>query len=166
MNQRTPRLDRDVWVGAAIMLVSAGTGVAAWQMPRFVGRGSIYTAPGLTPGVMSAIIFIIAAVIFLRGVRRTLRKRDITGFAQWSAAARRRVTGTVLLTGIYALWIFRTVPFIAGAMGFLFVLALMLRATDGDDWRSARILSVAAISSLLISVSVYVLFKEVFFVGL
>jgi hypothetical protein len=156
-----------IWVafGLAVM-------VAAWRMDRMTSQGaSLYTAPGLVPGILGAVLLLLGLVLALRAARegghrlRTVR-------AAPSPQTRTVVTrvGALLVLGVaYAAGLVGRggIPFWLAT--FVFVTLCVL----AFDWKRRRVekqtargvlfaLTVGAVTAFVVS---YV-FQEVFLVRL
>ena len=60
----------DLATGAAWLAVSVGIVIGAWRMDRLEHlAATIYTAPGLVPGLLGAALGLMALLLMLRGVR-------------------------------------------------------------------------------------------------
>ena len=86
--------------------------IASWRMDRFESMGgSLYTAPGLVPGLFGCALLLLgaAAVLAVASTARSgLRPR------RSSRCSNRRIVGTLLLTLLYAALLVGRLPFWLG----------------------------------------------------
>jgi hypothetical protein len=156
-----------IWVafGLAVM-------VAAWRMDRMTSQGaSLYTAPGLVPGILGAVLLLLGLVLALRAARvggHRLRTVRAAPSPQTRAVVTR--VGALLVLGVaYAAGLVGRggIPFWLAT--FVFVTLCVL----AFDWKRRRVeeqtargvlfaLAVGAVTAFVVS---YV-FQEVFLVRL
>ena len=155
----------------AVGLVIFGFGVAAesWRMPRFTDYGtSIWSSPGLVPGMVGAALTVMGVLLFLRA----RRVRPSAPLASADADERPDRLGVVIALGLclaFAAGLVGRVPFILAT--FLFVAAFTvvfdLRDARRGDLRrrllrGALALGIAALSAWAIAT----VFSDVFYVRL
>lgn len=93
----------------SIVLVAFGTAVFinSMQMPTFAERGvNPYSAPGIVPGVLGAVISILGAVLFVRSLIRGGFRLGINGAtvgAYFRSPDSLRLLLTIVLSTVYAL---------------------------------------------------------------
>ncbi|MEX2631205.1 MAG: tripartite tricarboxylate transporter TctB family protein [Tistlia sp.] len=160
----------------SLLLLALGlaTVVESWRMPRF-GHLGVHpmTAPGLTPGLLGAVIVLLAAVLLARSLAaggwRLSAGKDAAAPAEPGerGSSVRRVGLALLLTVGYAGGLVGRLPFwLATALFvFLFILAFEWRAGSGRAQR-LRGLAVAAVLAALTALAVTYLFEEIFLVRL
>ena len=57
----------DLWTAAVFFCAGVAIIYLCWLMPTYrEQQGQIYTAPGLVPGALGAVILLLGAVLFLR----------------------------------------------------------------------------------------------------
>jgi Tripartite tricarboxylate transporter TctB family len=154
-----------------LVLIALGAAViwASLDMPRFEERSvNPYTAPGLVPGALGAIILVLGGALF---VRATLAG----GGRLWSPDAKhsftnpgmRRLALCLALCLVYVVGLVGTVPFWLAT--FMFVAAFVVLfewplATSRTD--RLRRLVFAPLFAALIAAAVTLLFQDVFLVRL
>jgi hypothetical protein len=159
--------DRAELIGAAGW-IAFGTAVlvASWRMDRLASLGiNPWTAPGLVPGLLGALMLAFGAALALRALWRD----SAHGPALRAGEGRRIALALALCTG-YAIGLLgKGLPFRLTSSAFLFVAVLVFRILDRDAgarqplWRLA--LGSAAIA-LGASVLIALLFQDVFLVRL
>jgi putative tricarboxylic transport membrane protein len=158
----------DFVTGLVLALLGAAVVYASLAMPRFEERhADPYTAPGLVPGALGAIILALGAVLVVRAARAggwRLRSRAMGG---WREPGVRRLALAVALCLIYAAGLVGTVPFWLAT--FVFVTAFVVifewpLATSRAD--RLRRLAFAPLLGAATAAAVTLLFQEVFLVRL
>jgi Tripartite tricarboxylate transporter TctB family len=156
-----------VWVafGLAVM-------IAAWRMDRLQSQGaSLYTAPGLVPGILGAVLFLLGVLLALRAARAEGHR---LGAIRWASSPETRAVvkrvGAFLVLGL---------AYAAGLVGhggipfwlatFVFVTGFMLvfdwtRHREAGQTKRGVMLAVVVGAGTAFVVS-YV-FQEVFLVRL
>ena len=154
-----------------LVLVALGAAVvwASLEMPRFEERGAnLYTAPGLVPGVLGAIILVLGAVLFVRAALAG-------GGRSWSPDAKvgaadpgmRRLVLCVALCLVYAIGLIGTLPFWLATFVFVAAFVVLFEwplATSRTD--RLRRLFFAPLFAAVIAAAVTLLFQDVFLVRL
>lgn len=140
------RLQGVVWIAVAAAIL-----YASWTMDRLERLGAkLYSAPGLVPGILGA-------VILLLGVMLTLR--DTPG----DPTVRRGWGGTALVLALclgYALGLVGNVPFWLATFLFVTVFIAVF------EYPAARRMALAPLYGALTSLLVSQLFEQVFYVRL
>jgi hypothetical protein len=152
---------------SAAVWAALGTGilVASWRMDRLQDRGiNPWSAPGLTPGVVGALMIVLALALALQS-----RGEGTESAAEPAApgSAFRTLLAIVLCVGFAGLALGHGLPFIAESAAFIFVFTTLF---SWSDWRAtgyvrrglAQTLAVAVLASLFVSW----LFESVFLVRL
>jgi Tripartite tricarboxylate transporter TctB family len=159
----------DLVSGLILALLGLAVIFASLDMPRFEERNvEPYTAPGLVPGVLGAIILVLAAVLALRAALAggwRLSLSGVTSSAKDPGA--RRLVLAVALCLIYAGGLVGTLPFWLAT--FLFITAFVILfewplATDRPD--RLRRLAIAPLLAAVTAAAVTLLFQHVFLVRL
>lgn len=147
---------RDRIGGAAWIALGLAIVAGAWRMDRFESMGgTLYTAPGLVPGVYGLLMIALGAVLALRRARPAAA-------GDGGPLLNRRVALALVLMGVYALGLIGRVPF--GVATALFVAAFCaLFDTDAPPRRRAL---TAIGTGLGTAVVVVLVFERVFLVRL
>jgi hypothetical protein len=159
----------DFLTGLVFALLGLAVIFASLEMPRFEERGGdAYTAPGLVPGALGAIILVLGVVLFVRAVHAG-------GWRLWSPEATsrsedpgvRRLVLAVALCLIYAGGLVGTVPFWLATFVFITAFVVLFEwplATGRTD--RLRRLVFAPLFAAVIAAAVSLLFQDVFLVRL
>ena len=151
----------DLVFALALLALGIGTVVESWRMPRFENLGiNPYSVPGLVPGLIGAVLVILASVLLLRSAGRL--RRGVAGPTIEPLSARRFAATAVLTLGYAAILVGR-VPFWLAT--FLFITTFILLF----EWRHRQglgpVLS-AIVQGGLTAAGVSLLFRYVFLVRL
>jgi hypothetical protein len=145
--------------GAAIL-------VASLRMDRLADRGiEVWSAPGLTPGVVGALMIVLSLVLGLQALRAPAQA---AADAPSEPGAMRRAGVALLLCVLFAgVTLGRGMPFVVEGAVFIFVFTTLFswaewRATGRAVHSLAQTLAVAVLASAFISW----LFESVFLVRL
>jgi putative tricarboxylic transport membrane protein len=154
----------DLVTGLILALLGLGVVWASLDMPRFADRNvNPYTAPGLVPGVLGAIILVLGSVLLVRaalaGGWRVSEARIASG-----PGVQRLLLCLILCLG-YAAGLVGRLPFWLATFLFvtLFVVLFEWPRSAGRRWRR---LALAVVYGASISAAVTLVFQEVFLVRL
>jgi len=153
---QTPRAD--FWFSLCLIIFGIAAFVESWRMPRLTDLGvDPVSAPGVTPGLLSIVIFGLGLSVFFRsiGAPPSQSKRDSSGW--------RRVLISLAMCLVYALGLVGQINFTLATALFVFVFTYLF--SDGPTL-GARRLAGAAVLAGVISISVTLLFERVFLVRL
>jgi hypothetical protein len=133
---------------------------AAWRMDRFEQMGgTLYTAPGLVPGLFGLALVLLGAALAWRG-RRT-RDTDADATAA-EPLLNRRVLVTLALTLAYAAGAIGRLPFAPATALFVAVFAWLY----ADTSRGPRRIFIALLAGVLTAAAVVLVFEDLFLVRL
>ena len=148
------------WVvfGAAVL-------AGSWQMDRLENLHiNPWSAPGLMPGVLGALMMVFGAALGLRTLGRSAPQVESDAASGW------RVSLAVLLCFGYAAGLLgRGLPFWLTSAGFMFAAILAFRWLDRDAESNPSLARVALSSAAIALVSAAIiglLFEQVFLVRL
>ena len=156
----------------SLILMAFGSGIVAhaFQMPRFQNLGANpFSVPGIVPGILGAIIFVLSAVVFFRSLRRhgyrLERKKTPHGFMV--DPDMRRMLLTAALCILYGIGLVgRTNYYLAT---FLFVLAFLVlfqyRVAAKNSGRM-RLLLASLVQAVLTAAAIGAVFRYLFLVEL
>ena len=148
----------DVRGGAAWMVFGLAILIGAWRMDRFEAMGAtLYTAPGLVPGVYGLLLIVLGGVLVWRG-----RRRAHPAAAAPGPMFNRRIAWTLVLTLAYAAVLVGRMPFTLATVLFVGAFTFMF-ADGGPAWRR---LALAASSGVLTAVAIVLVFERLFLVRL
>jgi len=163
----------------SLVLIVFGLGVVgeAWRMPRFTEFGSsIWSAPGVVPAMIGAVLALMGAALFARSRATSAAAADRT--AAGAGADQRpdagvwlRVAAAFTLCVGFAGGLVGRLPFLIAA--FLFILAFTLvfdRNDRPDAWTEPRRLAkralLAAVVAGVASFAIATIFEDIFLVRL
>lgn len=157
----------DAVLGLVVSLLGSGILAGALAMPRFENRSADpLTVPGITPGLLGAILLVLGLLLALRGLLRRGREGplDIT---QWAPDAIRRTLFTLASLLIYGFGLFGNVPFLPATAVFVFCF------TVGVEWMRVdrktpmmRTVVGAAVLAIVSSLVIWAVFSRIFLIQL
>jgi len=147
----------DLRGGAGWMVFGLAILVAAWRMDRFESMGaSLYTAPGLVPGVFGLVLILLGAVLALRGWRH--RHAGDPG----EPLLNRRIVLMLGLTLAYAAVLVGRAPFTLSTALFVALFTWLY----ADAVPATRRVVTALLSGVLTAIVIVLVFERVFLVRL
>ncbi|WP_306118891.1 MULTISPECIES: tripartite tricarboxylate transporter TctB family protein [unclassified Roseitalea] len=157
----------DAIAGLVVTVFGAAALTASWRMPRFAERNiDPLTAPGITPGLLSAIILVLGIALMLRGLRGGGEDRN-PGIANWDRASALRTGFTIGAIVVYGIGLFGQVPFVPATAGFIFVFTFIAEWMRTDRTASlARTALGAAVLSGVATIAIWGVFTKLFLVTL
>ena len=163
-------MSRRAELGFALGWIAFGAAVlaASWRMDRLESLHiNPWSAPGLMPGVLGALMLLFGAALGLRALTQgAMQARDAAAAA---SSAPRVVLALVLCGGYAAGLLGRGLPFWLTSSAFLFVSILAFRLLDRDA-EAPRPLARVALSSAAIAIAaaaiIGAVFQEIFLVRL
>lgn len=131
---------------------------AAWRMDRFEQMGgTLYTAPGLVPGLFGLALVLLGAALAWRGLRRRGGGADAA-----EPLLNRRVLVTLALTLAYAAGAVGRLPFAPATAVFVAVFAWLY----ADTSRGLRRIVIALLAGVLTATAVVLVFEDLVLVRL
>jgi hypothetical protein len=165
MNEEKPSPRADLLTGAALLALSAGIIGGALRMDRLERlEATIYTAPGLVPGILGAILALMSLILIARSIRvgGGGATPSMRVGAHWRLA-----TALVLCLGFALGLVGRGPPFWLGAAIFV---STFVFAFQFPERREAGTLGPGAIFAagygLIVGLAIHHLFQDVFLVRL
>jgi len=157
----------DAILGVVVSLLGTGILVGALAMPRFENRSADpLTVPGITPGLLGAILLVLGLLLALRGLRRQGSEGplDIT---QWAPDATKRTLFTLAALLIYGFGLFGNVPFIPATAVFVFCFTVGVEWIRADRKSSmTRTVLGAAALAVISSLVIWAVFSRIFLIQL
>jgi putative tricarboxylic transport membrane protein len=151
----------DLWFSALLVVFAAGVVVESWRMPRLENLGvHPMSAPGLTPGVLGLVLFVLSLALLVRSVRRQPAP-DEASAAEPGAGGRTLLTLGLALA--YAVGLVGRVPFWLATGLFVFAFVAVF---GWQQQRPLRGLAVAVAMAVVTAAAVTLLFERVFLVRL
>ena len=167
--ERRAGVRADFWFGLGLVVLGIASAVESWRMPRLTELNvHPMTAPGLVPGLIGAILFLLGGVLFLRSVRvgGWRLDRDRGGAADRAGQTWRFLLAAALCVG-YAAGLVTTLPFWAATGIFVFAFVALFEWRPGRTPAGhSRALAVAAFEAVLVAVAVTFVFEQIFLVRL
>jgi len=160
----------DLITSVLLIVFSAAVVVNSIGMPTMAERGeSPYSGPGLVPGFIGIMVFILSVVMLVRSMRKGALKFMVEDRGKASGADRSswpRIARTVGLCVLYALLLGRLwFPLITFV--FVFIFAMMFeydfKSPVRGQWKT---LLFAGLLALITAASVYFVFQYLFLVNL
>jgi hypothetical protein len=147
--------------GAAMLWVSL-------EMPRFEQRNiNPYSIPGIVPGILAGVNLILAAILFVRSLRRGGFRLGGTGVrsAIFNDGSKRLAIAFVL-TVAYAVGLVGVIPFWLATFLFVAVFILVFEWPLVAAKRRWILIASALVQGALVSAVVAAVFQELFLVTL
>lgn len=157
----TPRADLGFGLGWAAF--GAAVLVASWRMDRLESLHiNPWSAPGLMPGVLGALMMLFGAALALRGATHG----GLVARGMPSAMSARRVALALVLCFAFAAGLLgHGWPFWLTSFGFLLVAILVFRILDGEG-ASVRLAATTTAIALAAAIAISLVFERVFLVRL
>ena len=156
----TPRAD--LWFSALLTAFGIAVVVQSWRMPRLQDLGvHPMSAPGLTPGVIGAVLTGLGIALLIRSIRASIAARAPEGGADWIGSG--RLLGTLLLCLVFGGVLLGRLPFGPATALFVFAFVTAFKWREG---RPARTLAAAGGLAIAVAVAVTLLFERVFLIRL
>jgi putative tricarboxylic transport membrane protein len=161
VSRRAELLTAAAWAAAGTAIL-----VASWRMNRLDDRGiSPWSAPGLTPGVVGALVIVLAGVLALQA-RHAATAADPMP-APEAGSLRRTLLALALCIGFAGIALGHGLPFVVEGAIFIFVFTTLFSL---PVWRTERRVGRGLLQTLAIAVlaSSFIawLFESVFLVRL
>jgi hypothetical protein len=127
-----------------------------------------YTAPGLVPGVLGATIALLGLLL----VVRAMKTGAVAGLAEpWAPTAEgrsslKRASLATLLSLVYTLGLIGRAPFPVASALFVFAFIMVFDVSPEAPSRIARRATIAAITAIVTSAVVTLVFERIFLVRL
>jgi hypothetical protein len=157
----------------SMLLIIFGIGVfiSSVQMPTFAEQGvNPYSAPGIVPGFLGAIITVLGLVLLIRSILRKGYRLGVNGMSVrtfLTAEMTKRFAVTIIVSVIYGLGLIGRLPYeIATAVyafAFIFIFEYKWKAGFRAQWK--RVL-LAAFVAVLVAGAVGSVFRYLFLVNL
>lgn len=166
MNDEKPSPLADLLTGLALLALSVGIVVGAWQMDRLERlQATIYTAPGLVPAILGVALALMSVILIGRALRAGVSAGPQQSFglgAQWRLAA-----ALILCLGFAIGLVGRGPPFWLAAA--LFVAAFVFVFQFEERWQAGTLFRGAVFATaygLIVGLAVHHLFQDLFLVRL
>jgi hypothetical protein len=166
MDEEKPSARADLFAGLAFLAFGIAISIGSLMMDRLERlQATIYTAPGLVPGILGLMLAMMAALLILRSLRggalsQSLPAIDLAG--SW-----RIIAALVLCLGFAIGLVSHGLPFWLGSAIFVTMFLLIFqfeeRRREGTVLRGAVF---AVVYGLITGLAIHHLFQDVFLVRL
>jgi putative tricarboxylic transport membrane protein len=156
----------DLWFALLLTALSPVVLVEAWRMPRLADQGvHPMSVPGLTPGLIALVLLVLGVMLLWRSLRERGSTRVAAGTAEAPADASTwpRALLALLLCLAYAPGLLGRLPFLLSTGLFVFG---FIAVFSFERERALRTLGGALLMAVAVSVSVSLLFEQLFLVRL
>lgn len=117
---RARPLMTDLIGGIVVTILGVAGFVESWRMPRFENRNADpFTVPGLTPGVLSAVLAVLGIALVLRALAGRGGATELP-ILSWPGGSAQRMAFTLAMVALYGFVLFGNVPFILATSIFVF----------------------------------------------
>ena len=136
------------WIALGLVIV-----VASWRMDRFTQMGAtLYTMPGLVPGIVGAVLMLLGALLMLRAWREQSAGVD-RGMLEPLLNARVLRFGAACLA--YALGLVGRVPFWLGTAVFVAVAVALFAPPEQPLARRCGLAALIGLATALVIATVF-----------
>lgn len=167
MHDEKPSAKTDFFTGIAWLALALFFFVGAWRMDRLAHlQASLYTVPGLVPGLLAAAIGLMAILLIVRGLRNGAlghaRQTRVRFADHW------RLIAALLLCLGFAIGVLgRAGPFWLGAWAFIALFVFVFRYPERrEQGARVRVAAVAAGYGLIAALAIQYVFQDLFLVRL
>ena len=162
----------DFYTALVLMVLGIGVVEESWRMPRFADLGqSVWSSPGVTPGMIGAVLAIMGVVLFLRSRKEIRAARAEGAVGGFDSGGWVRAGYTLLLCLAFGIGLIGHVPFQLASFLFMIIFIVSFDFYDNRDayrdrWRMARRVAVAIVIAAAASWAISKIFQDIFFVRL
>lgn len=157
----------DTLLGLLVIALGSAVLIGALAMPRFEHRSADpLTVPGITPGLLGAIILMLGVILTLRGARRRSTDGQLS-ITSWTPRAIKRTAFTLGALLIYGFALFGNLPFVPATAVFIFGFTVAVELMRANRRASlAQTLIGAAILAVVASLVIWAVFSKIFLIQL
>lgn len=157
----------DTVLGAFVSVLGFAILAGALAMPRFEHRSADpLTVPGITPGLLGAIILVLGVILTMRGARRRSTDGQLN-ITSWTPRAVKRTAFTLGALLVYGFGLFGNLPFVPATTVFIFGFTVAVELMRADRRASlAQTLIGAAILAVVASLVIWAVFSKIFLIQL
>ena len=163
MSRRDDAVSAVAWAQLGGVIV-----IASWRLDRLENLGiNAWSVPGLTPGVIGALIVVLALVLGLQSRATTADSKTADPPDEAPPSVRRSVIAAALCVAFAGLSLGHGLPFVIEAAAFVFAfITLFSLPVWRAEGRLARGLATALVVAVVSSAAIAWLFESVFLVRL
>jgi len=161
----------DFVVSLLLMAFGVWIVIHSFQMPRFEELGANpFSVPGIVPGILGTIIFILSFIVFMRsltrkGYRLGLNRATLTGF--FRNASMQRMLLTILICIVYGIVLVGRINYYLATFVFVLVFLILFQYRPSEGFPARRkTLVLSFIQAVLTAGIVGAVFRYLFLVDL
>lgn len=157
----------DALIGVIVSIIGAAILAGALAMPRFQHRSADpLTVPGITPGMLGAIILVLGVLLAIRGARRSGTENSLS-ITAWSPSAVRRTLFTLSALLIYGFGLFGNLPFVLATGFFVFIFTVGVELMRKDRTAKLAMTVIGAVTlAITSSLVIWLVFSKIFLIQL
>ena len=160
----------DLVTSVVLVVFGIAVLVMALQMPTMADRNqSIYSAPGVVPGFIGAMILLLSSSMLIRSIKRkavSMFKEGAIPKGSIGQEASRRIFATIALCVVYS-FLLGKIWFPLPTFAFIFVFIILFEYDFKTAFSlQARKVLIAAIIALVTTAAVMLVFQKLFLVNL
>lgn len=157
----------------SLLLMAGSTAIImlSLRMPRMEEFGANpYSAPGVVPGFLGAILLLLGGILFIRSIMRqghrlNIAAGDVAGFFRQESV--RRVLLTLGLSLLYGIGFLGTIPYVAATFLYVAAFILLFEYIPQKPWQQQlRTIIFAVVQAILTTAVVASVFRYLFLVKL
>jgi len=146
------------WAGFGLLILAESL-----RMDRFTAMGAtLYTMPGLVPGILGSLLVLLGAWLGVRGYRRWRLLRG-SGVETTQPLLNRRIATMLVATLVYSIGLIGRVPFMLATALFVTVFVYFFTPAEATFARRAV---VAVLAGSITALVVVLVFERIFLVRL
>ena len=146
------------WAAFGLLIVAESL-----RMDRFTAMGAtLYTMPGLVPGILGSLLMVLGTWLGVRGYRRWRLQRG-TGADTATPLLNRRIATMLVATLVYSIGLIGRVPFMLATALFVTVFVYFFTPAEASPTRRAV---VAVLAGSITALVVVLVFERIFLVRL
>jgi TRAP-type C4-dicarboxylate transport system permease large subunit len=161
----------DFVVSILLMCFGLWVVINSLQMPRFkeVGANPL-SVPGIVPGILGIVIFILSLVVFRRsltrkGYRLGLNRQKLKNFFQDTSL--QRMLLTIFICIVYGIYMVGSMNYYLATFIFVLVFLILFQFLDSEDVTTrGKLLMLSVLQAVLVAGIVGAVFRYLFLVDL
>ena len=161
---------KDFITSIVLIAFSLSVVVSSYTMPRLERRGiDPFSAPGVVPGMIGAILLVLALILFARSVRRGgyLLFGPDSNQEPGHRGAPLRILLTLVLSLIYAIGLLGRIDYTIGTLLYIFAFIVLFELRwSQPPGRRLRIIGAALLQALIGALLITMVFRKLFLVDL
>jgi hypothetical protein len=162
MTSRSDLVGGAMWAGFGALVIAESL-----RMERFTAMGgTLYTMPGLVPGLLGGLLVVLGGVLAWRGWRQQRTHHAASAAdapARSTPALNRRIAITLVVTLAYAAVMVGRMPFVVSTFLFVALFTWLFTPADTPPVRRA---AAAVVSGAVTTAAIVLVFEHIFLVRL